>query len=105
MYVELYNNGDTTAYLDGMLLFRETGLTTSWTGSDPNYPAFSCDVLAAQRLDDTGIWAFFIERLPGIGRDYPVRPGEARIWAMDAVDHSPLGGGERRPIDGPGQYE
>ena len=71
-YVELYNNGDTTAYLDGMLLFTTlSGLHTWWTGSDPNYPAFSCDVHAAQRLDDTGVWAYFLERFPGSGPGLP----------------------------------
>ena len=84
-YVELYNNSDTTIYLDGIVSFR-TGnqMLSSW-------PNFSCSVNAAYRLDPAGLWVTYLERFPGAGRDYPLRPGTAVVWAMDAVDMSSLG--------------
>ena len=84
-YAEFYNNGDTTVYLDGMLLFRTNGATHS------SWPDWPCSLADAERLDPTGVWVHLIERFPGSGRDYPVRPGEAKVWAMDAVDLSGLG--------------
>ena len=86
-YIEFYNNGDTTVYMDGMLKFSTNGATHSFR---PNTP---CSLAEAQRLDDTGLWVSNIERFPGTGREYPVLPGAARVWAIDAVDNSSLGGG------------
>jgi hypothetical protein len=45
-------------------------------------------VNAAVRLDPDGIWATSIYAFPGSGRSFPVQPGEARVVAVDAADHS-----------------
>lgn len=73
-YVEIYNNSDTTIYLDGIVLFR-----TSVTAT--------CDELRHLRLDETGVWSGLLDRFPGTGRDYPIRPGEAKVMSVDAIDH------------------
>ena len=54
-YVELYNEGTNTVYLDGLILTDEAG---------------------------TGIEGIF--RFPGSGTDYPVAPGEFVVIAADA---------------------
>ena len=81
-YVELYNNADTTSYLDGMLFVTSGGLHTD---RSPSYPctAFPQNM----RLDSTAIYSALILAFPGSGRDYPIQPGEAKVLAMDAIDH------------------
>lgn len=82
-YVEVYNNSDTTAYLDGMLIGR-TPLSLHYGFSQ--YPCETVNV--TQRLDSSGVAVLLIHGFPGTGRDYPVLPGEAKVIAMDALDHN-----------------
>jgi hypothetical protein len=83
-YMEMYNNGDTTVYLDGMLFFRTS------LGLHSARDAYPCPVNAALRLDPDAIWASTIERFPGSagGRTLPIAPGGTRIWALNAIDHT-----------------
>ena len=80
-YFELYNNSDTTVYLDGMLW--------GWT-----FPyvietlSTSCAVSEPYRNDPLGVWTRFFHQFPGSGSDYPLAPGQTAVVAMDAVDHS-----------------
>jgi hypothetical protein len=85
-YIEFYNNGDTTVYLDGMLFARSRGYHTS----NPN--SASCETSAILRLDPTRYWALQIWTFPGSGRDFPVLPGRAKVLAMDALDHRAASG-------------
>lgn len=83
-YIELYNNGDTTAYLDGMVLFRTSPTAHSRTLDDPG----RCEQLPnTLRLDTTAVHSGIIYGFPGTGTDYPIRPGEAKVVAMDAINH------------------
>lgn len=83
-YVEIYNNGDTTAYLDGMLL-----AVSSWGFMHTDGWA-PCDdpIHRPYRHDPQRVWIENAIRFPGWGREYPVAPGETRIYASDAVDHT-----------------
>jgi hypothetical protein len=82
-YFEVYNNADTTAFLDGMLFFMTM---------PQMHRGFSnvggCPGTVAKRTDPDGVWAQPIWAFPGTGRDYPIRPGEARVVAMDAINHA-----------------
>jgi hypothetical protein len=82
-YIEIYNNGDSTAYLDGMVL-----ATTNWlltiTGS---HAPCSDATYAPFRRDPDQLWVGNGFRFPGTGRQFPIRPGESRVYASDAVDH------------------
>ncbi len=85
-YIEVYNNVDTTVFLDGVLLFRTPGTLHAAS------PA-ACSITDAFRSDSTTIWPSLIWAFPGSGREYPVPPGTARVMAMDAINHraaSPL---------------
>jgi hypothetical protein len=77
MYMEFYNNGDTTVYMDGMLLVRRSLRLTrpdSWAPcDDPTYIRY--------RRDTTRVWVESGIRFPGTGRDFPVRPGQTRLYA------------------------
>lgn len=79
-YLEVFNNADTTAFLDGMLVFMTSGVqhTDVWG---------ACARTAPVRLDDGWAWAHVIHAFPGRGRDYPIAPGAAKVVAMDAMDH------------------
>ncbi|KPJ92375.1 MAG: hypothetical protein AMS18_07560 [Gemmatimonas sp. SG8_17] len=80
-FFELYNNGDTTVYLDGMYWGRAFHLYR-------DYPPYPCSATEAWRNDSLGVWAIFFHQFPGSGTDYPVVPGQVVVVALDAVDHS-----------------
>ncbi len=79
-FSELYNNGDTTVYLDGMLMGRSFGIAYSGR--------LTCEDNQPFREDPAGLWSREFHQFPGGGRDFPVPPGEVVTIAMDAVDHS-----------------
>lgn len=82
-YFEIYNNSDTTVYLDGMLLVGRPPVPLGTQAiSQP-----CATVNAEQRLDPDGIWVNNIFAFPGTGTTHPVQPGEARVIAVDAADH------------------
>jgi len=79
-YVEIFNNGDTTVYLDGLLLAYSNGVIHT----DNIAP---CSESAKFRQDGGPFWARQIWGFPGAGRDYPIAAGEAKVIAMDAINH------------------
>jgi hypothetical protein len=82
-FVELYNNGDSTVYLDGMALGQAVS-------HDFDYPTYPCSSYQPYSDDPAGVWALFYQDFPGSGRDYPVPPGGTVVVATDAIDHRPL---------------
>ncbi len=72
-FVELYNNTDTTAYLDGLIICR------ALSRHDP-------------RMDSLDyVPVIYIYQFPGVpktGRDYPVASHQFVVIAQDAIDHS-----------------
>jgi hypothetical protein len=83
-YLEVYNNSDTTIYLDGKIL----GLGIIWWRSDGDY--WQCDLTAPFRSDPDGVWSHYFYRFPGSGTDHSLAPGEAAVVARDAIDHSQI---------------
>jgi hypothetical protein len=82
-YLRLYNNGDTTAYLDGLIV--GAGLAAQYA-----YPNFPCSLYQPYALDPSGVWSAQFVQLPGGGTDHPLAPGETAVLATDAIDHRPL---------------
>ena len=83
-YLEVYNNSDTTAYLDGILY-----LVTPPTLHRSNPQSGTCDALPKNlRIDSSAVYTGVITAFPGSGRDFPIRPGEAKVVAMDAINHA-----------------
>lgn len=82
-FLEIYNNADTTAYLDGLIIAR--GILY-----DYDYPNFPCSATAALTTDPNGIWTREVQQFPGRGEDYPVPPGGLVTVAIDAIDHSAI---------------
>lgn len=85
VYVEVYNNSDTTVYLDGKILgegfwhVREGELNASSLNN--------CAEFESWRLDPDGVWSEKHLRFPGTGREYPLAPHEARVVATQVIDH------------------
>ena len=79
-YIKLYNNADTTVYLDGMRIGK--GFDLSY-----DYPNFPCSAYTEVTGDPTSVWAAIVEQFPGTGHDYPVAPGQEVLVAQDAIDH------------------
>ena len=82
-FLELYNNADTTVYLDGLIIARGFELAS-------DYPNFPCALFVSSTNDPAGIWIRLIQKFPGTGREYPVAPGQTIVIATDAIDHRPL---------------
>ncbi len=82
-YLRLYNNADTTIYLDGMLI--GAGLAEGF-----DYPNSPCSFYLPYSLDPLGVWVNQLYKLPGRGTDYPLAPGASAVVATDAIDHRPL---------------
>lgn len=62
-------------------------VTSGGTLSDCS-PAYPCNQFPQNtRLDSTAIYSALIMAFPGSGREYPIQPGEAKVLAMDAIDH------------------
>jgi hypothetical protein len=81
-YLEVYNNSDTTVYLDGKVV----GMVM-----DRMYDGFtSCDESRIFRTDPGGVWARYFHQFPGSGTEYPLAPGETAVVAKDAIDHSQI---------------
>jgi len=83
-FIELYNNSDTTIYLDGKLIGE--GLTAYADFSDAR-----CSRWGHLRNNPTAVFAMDIQAFPGTGRDYPIGPGEVVTVASEAIDHSQFG--------------
>ena len=82
-YMELYNNGDTTVYLDGMIIGRAWAIQV-------DYSSLPCSESEPFRNDPNGVWARAFQAFPGSGADFPLPPGKAVVIAVDAIDHSSL---------------
>jgi len=75
MFIEIYNNSSETLYADGLLL----GTTKS------NSPASGPNGFIAQGLED--VYLATVIKIPGSGREHPVRPGESIVIAADGINH------------------
>jgi hypothetical protein len=79
-FLELYNNSDTTVYLDGKLIGSAFAVTRAT-------PVASCDDTDFL-IDPEGLWVSQVQRFPGSGQNYPLEPGATAVIATDAIDHS-----------------
>jgi hypothetical protein len=82
-YLELYNNADTTVFLDGIRIGEAYSI-------DVVLPYASCAEQATVKADPGFLWSGRWERFPGTGRDTPLGPGKTVVVATDAIDHRPL---------------
>jgi hypothetical protein len=82
-YLEVYNNSDTTIYLDGKIL----GLAYYFHDDSPS-GGWTCAHTEMFRDDPGGVWSRTFHQFPGSGAEYPLAPGEIALVALDAVDHS-----------------
>ncbi|MHB1224780.1 MAG: hypothetical protein ACYC2G_12180 [Gemmatimonadaceae bacterium] len=80
-YLTLYNNGDSTIYLDGVIF------ATRYSYWELDYPLRPCALSERYRHDEGGVWARTAMRFPGSGGEYPVLPGRGVLLAADAIDH------------------
>lgn len=81
-YLEVYNNTDTTIYLDGKEIVQ--GFIFVFDANE----TFNCESTQRWRDDPKGIWTWrIVEAFPGSGRDHPLAPGQAAVVATDAIDH------------------
>ncbi len=81
-YVEIYNNSDSTIFLDGKIFGAGWGISF-----DSQFRPCSDDRL---RNDPLGIFARYVHAFPGSGTEHPLAPGAAVVVATDAIDHSAL---------------
>jgi len=90
-YVEVYNNSDSTVFLDGVLLFRTSAVTHSNVWGP-------CNRTEEFRLDTVSVWAGLIWAFLGDGRQYPMSPGfsqgdrNGRIKSSSGISRDGTGG-------------
>jgi len=84
-YVEIYNNSDSTIYLDGKILGE--GFWHVWESELNEASLDNCTEFESWRVDPDGVWSEKHLRFPGAGREYPLAPHEARVVATQAIDH------------------
>ncbi len=85
-YLELYNNSDTTIYLDGKLVGKGPAWLRDFGQTQRGF--FPCSLTVQWQTDSAGLWSPNLIRLPGGGTQYPLAPGAAAVIATDAIDHS-----------------
>jgi len=82
-YLELYNNSDTTIYLDGKIV-----------GAGFNYwvdaELWPCTETEPFRNDPRGVWSQMFQAFPGAGHDHPLSPGKTVVIAEQAIDHGTI---------------
>jgi hypothetical protein len=83
-YLELANNSDTTVYLDGLVIGE------GFYGTATEFHAGICANYEPQTNDPDGVWARYLDSLPGTGHDYPLAPGATAMIATDAIDHTDI---------------
>lgn len=81
VYLEVYNNSDSTIYLDGIVFGSGFVLAN-------DYPPYPCSMFEALRTDPSAIWSLFHYAFPGNRRDTPLAPGKVAVVAVGAIDHS-----------------
>ncbi len=84
-YVEVFNNADTTVYLDGKIL--AAAFWYVWESDLDETSLDNCEKFKHWRLDPQGIWSEWHLRFPGDGREHAVAPGQSRVVATQAIDH------------------
>ncbi len=79
-YLEIYNQGERTRYLDGMIL----GLNLGW-GCEGCF--MTCEATEPLRTNSERLGAAWMLQFPGSGGEYPIGPGELRMVVVSAQDH------------------
>ncbi len=79
-YLEIYNQGEQTRYLDGMIL----GFNFGWGCEDC---FMTCEATEPLRTNSERLGAAWMLQFPGSGSEHPIGPGELRLMAISALDH------------------
>ena len=82
-YFEVYNNSGATMFLDGKIF----GISHDAVWNVSSSP---CSFSQQVRTDPAGVYARWFTQFPGSGTDYPIGPGEAKLIAVNAIDHTPV---------------
>ena len=87
-FVELYNGGQDTVYLDGSIIIRGGNYVLAGhdTDNDGDLDYFYFDEVSGEE-HRCFVYAFQLDGDPINGREYPVAPGEYAVIASDAIDH------------------
>jgi hypothetical protein len=83
-YLEVFNNSDTTVFLDGVVFGTIPPVHTNLFDGGMD---FCGDYASSIRLNESALALASVLRFPGTGRDYPLAPGRAVIIAQDAINH------------------
>ena len=83
-YIEVYNNSAGTIMLDGKLFGR------AYFFGQRDFFFNPCMASQATREDPGGIFTREALAFPGNGGEHPIGPGETRLVALVAIDHTPV---------------
>lgn len=80
-FIELFNNGDQTIYLDGLYV---ADIWTPATADFETAPLLS--ILEDPSLDHDYVYANIVVRIPGSGSEHPLEPGKSFLIASNAIN-------------------
>ncbi len=83
LYFEVYNNSGASMFLDGKIF----GVSHDAVFNASDSP---CSFSQQVRTDPAGVYDRWFVQFPGSGTDYPIGPGEAKLVAVEAIDHTPI---------------
>jgi len=84
LYIEIFNNSVTTRFLDGLVI----GVAYPYGTYDSDHTP--CSVSQTVRSDPSGLFTRWAIAFPGAGGEHPIQPGEARVVAISAINHTPV---------------
>ncbi|MFQ5705558.1 MAG: hypothetical protein ACE5HT_16255 [Gemmatimonadales bacterium] len=82
LYFEVYNNSAANMFLDGKIFGVSHDAVMNLSFSP-------CSFSQQVRTDPAGVYDRWFLQFPGSGTDYPIGPGEAKLVAVEAIDHRP----------------
>lgn len=81
-FIEVYNNGSDVLFLDGIVFGVTMHLGETVLGN--------CAASQSVRASTEGVLSRQMMAFPGVGNQFPIGPGELRVVAVSAIDHSPV---------------
>jgi Protein of unknown function (DUF4876) len=95
-FIEIYNNSNQTLYADSLYVSQVFGKNTRVSSIDTSNPIYQSNGqlnwanalnMTAANPNTNFVYLRTLWRIPGSGKEYPVKPGESIIIAQNGLNH------------------
>lgn len=76
-FVEIFNNSDSVIYADGLYVANLHGATEETNSADP---------VSSQFDIKKNVYADWIQKIPGSGKEYPIQPRKSLLISLNAIN-------------------